>query len=333
MSIRLFFYLTVSCSVLAILFIGAVVLWPELFVSLTSQIISMMGVSVDSSKIIQFLGIPDIDYRLLLLITVVAISLINYRVVTGYHKVYLLVASCCLLLIMNLCIDSIWCRRLLFGLLYGPLAVYYALDFCQFLREHCEEKVMRRFLIGSTFLVTAILVIPGFYLPPFFDGIAGWYLKAPNNRYSVADIRIRFTDQHTEWFRSSFFNPITMSGRPYKTFWKRDRAFVRSPEFSCFLGALYKKAYPSLDKGVLPTQSKLGILSYPPHTFDKLPADSNYLSPEKIVSFESVSIKYDNGNRTENILAKWEYHPHLCGADNVSFEWSDRQLTVQHDFN
>lgn len=324
MSIRLFFYLTVSCSILAIFFIGTVVLWPELFISLTSHIISMMGVSVDSSKIIQFLGIPDIDYRLLLLIIMVGISIINYRVVTGHHKVYMSVASCCLLLIMNLCIDSIWCRRFLFCLLYGPLAAYYALDFCQFLRKNCEEKIMRRFLMATTFLVTAILVIPGFYLPPFFDGIAGWYLKAPDNRYSVSDIRIRFTDQHTEWFRSSFYNPITQAGRPFKAFWKRDRDFVRSREFSCFLGALYKKAYPSLDKGELPTQSKLGIISYPPHTFDKLPADSNYLSPEKIVSFELVNIKYNDGERTENILAEWEYYTHLCVSDDSSLEWSDR---------
>jgi hypothetical protein len=105
-----------------------------------------------------------------------------------------------------------------------------------------------------------------------------------------------------------------MAGRPYKSFLKRDREFVSSPEFSCFLAALYNKAYPSLQKGILPTQSELGLLSYPPHTLDKLPDESNYLAPEEVVSFELVKINYDNGNRTENVLEEWEYHPHLCGA-------------------
>ena len=314
MNKRLFYHLSVSSFILALLFIGAVLFWPELFVNLASKIIRMMGIFVDSATIIRFLGVPEVHYRLLLLITVAAISIINYRIVTAHHKVFLLVVTCGLQLTMNMCIDAVWCRRILFGILYGPIVAYFALDFYRFLRTHCEEKVMRRLLAFATFLATGILIIPGFYLPPFFDGIAGWYLKSPNNRYIISDIRVRYNDQHTEWFRSSFFNPITQAGRPYKSFLKRDREFVHSPEFSCFLAALYNKVHPSLNKGLLPTQSKLGLLSYPPHTFDELPAESKYLPLSQVASFELVKIDYDNGNRTENVLETWEFFPQLCGS-------------------
>ena len=58
---------------------------------------------------------------------------------------------------------------------------------------------------------------------------------------------------------------------------------------------LYKKAYPSIKNGYLPTQKILGKLSYPTHTFDYLTNEIKYLSPEKVLFYEEYNVSVLKG--------------------------------------
>jgi hypothetical protein len=110
-----------------------------------------------------------------------------------------------------------------------------------------------------------VFIIPGFYIPPFFDGIAGWYIEKDDPKsYSYSQIRINFTDGQFVWFKSSFFNPITQRNRPIAIIRKRDSGYFYSSDFAIFLKQLYIRAYPALQEGRLPTQNILGSMSYPP---------------------------------------------------------------------
>ena len=167
-------------------------------------------------------------------------------------------------------------------------------------------RYYQNILKGLAIISLAIFIIPGFYLPPFYDGIAGWsHENDTPSSYQDMLIRIRFSDNSSALFRPSFFNPITQEGRAIQLINRRDKNFFESNKFYDFLFSLYEKSYPSLINEKLPTQKKLGSFAYSPHSLDKYDIREKYLPASEIISFEWVQINNISGARSEKIMKYW----------------------------
>ena len=208
--------------------------------------------------------------------------------------------------VLNMFVDATWIRRLIFSVLVlstVPKLWNYTNVLIRLIGRDKNFKRILRCVSGICFL---IFVIPGFYLPPFFDGIAGWsrgYNKPLS--YEFTSIRIRFTDNSVVWFRPSFFEPLTQGGRPIGVIRRRDPEFFESDKMFNFLFALYAKAHPALDDKKLPTERILGWAAYPPHTLDKFDDREVYLPPSDVSAFERVEVVMDEGIRRERLLRSW----------------------------
>jgi len=215
-------------------------------------------------------------------------------------------------LILNGFIEHIWLRRGVFFILFFPVTLFFSLQARDYIKANAQDIVSQRLLLFFNTIFLLILLIPGFYLPPFFDGIAGWALNKKPSGYNITDIRLKFDDGHVEWFRASFYNPITMGGRSFGMVKRRDSGFFYSEEFSCYLYDLYGKAYSSLEKRKLPTQAILGDYSYPPHTFDSFPESANYFPADRIHSFQYVRVSKSESQMNEDVLFEWEINVNTC---------------------
>ena len=242
-------------------------------------------------------------YTISLVGLAIAVSIFSSDLETGIFA--LLVAIGCYP-IANLFVDAVWVRRIVFLAIFMPSIPKLWL----FLRIGIEwlggGALFQGVLKGLSAIFLAVCFIPGFYLPPFYDGIAGWYLE--NNspeRYSFKALRIRYVGGAVAWFRPSFFSPITMHSRPVSIIRRRDPDFYHSTEFGYFLLALYERAYPALTEGYLPTQQSLGGLSYAPHTLDRFDERERYGAPEDVTAFEWVQVQGNVDSRSEIIRYTW----------------------------
>ena len=210
--------------------------------------------------------------------------------------------------IANLFMEPIWIRRFSFAFVILPsiIPIWKVLNLMiETLDGGAGFKIILKSL-SKIFLL--ILVVPGFYLPPFYDGISGWYLEQDENtKYDVTGTKILFSNSSKVWFKPSFFSPITMDGRAYTVINRRDKNFHSSDGFGCMMIKLYSNAYPGLKEGLMPWQTRLGIFGYPPHNLDRFDQREIYLPPSEIVGFETVNINVSsNGKRKESIIASWD---------------------------
>ena len=156
-------------------------------------------------------------------------------------------------------------------------------------------------------MACTIFVVPGFYLPPFFDGIAGWTLTSSRDSYLTKQINIVFEDEYTAWFRPSFFNPLTQDGRPLRAIMVADPIFFEGDSAFGFLLSLYSQAYPSVSQGRLPTQRWLGSVAYPPHTFDQGNFESGvYQTPSLVKRFELVELRRTAEVNDRVVIRRWD---------------------------
>jgi len=184
-------------------------------------------------------------------------------------------------------------RRLTVFILLLPFCIFAIIK----INEYFSSKKAEVFGLKKVwlFLFIIIALIPGFYFPPFYDGIAGWSMEVDPKYSQVKDWKIEFDDGSREWYRPSFFNPITMRLRVYKNHkFHLDRDAMER-EFPRLLYCLYVKAFSDMNNGYLPTQTFFGRFSYPPHTLDAFPKRSKYLSPDRIKKF--VFVKYEIRDR------------------------------------
>jgi hypothetical protein len=222
------------------------------------------------------------------------------------YGVPLLILAFLIYPIANLYIDLVWVRRFVFFILALPILPRLWVDLNFGINFFAEKGRFRLILRGLLFISLLILVTPGFYLPPFYDGIAGWYIEKDDpSSYSAQYIRVRFKNNSVAYFRPSFFNPLTMSGRPQNIILRRDPEFFESDKMTEFLFNLYKNSYPQLTEKLLPTQKYLGVYAYKPHTFDRFDSREIYLPPDQVDSFEKVLISVDHNIKTESIQQIW----------------------------
>ena len=203
-------------------------------------------------------------------------------------------------------IGSVWIQRFIFFILMIPAVPRLWNILFSGILIIGGGRYYQNILKGLAIISLAIFIIPGFYLPPFYDGIAGWsHENDTPSSYQDMLIRIRFSDNSSALFRPSFFNPITQEGRAIQLINRRDKNFFESNKFYDFLFSLYEKSYPSLINEKLPTQKKLGSFAYSPHSLDKYDIREKYLPASEIISFEWVQINNISGARSEKIMKYW----------------------------
>ena len=214
---------------------------------------------------------------------------------------------------VNLGTDVILLRRIMFSYIFLPTipVIYnYGKDFIDEVGFPIE---LRKILRALGAISIAIFLLPGFYFPPFFDGINGWSYQVDDpKKYKMEIFQIEYQDSSLQFFRPAFFNPLTMKIRPYTLIKRRDLKFYKSVGFGCFLASLYKRALPEIQNGYLPTQRFLGYFSYPPHTLDWPTDGSLYKDLNQIKSFHRVEISTLNGLSERKIIRTWPFDPTNC---------------------
>ena len=66
----------------------------------------------------------------------------------------------------------------------------------------------------APFWLLLVVAVPGFYLPPFYDGIAGWTLHVDLTAGTVVGgFQLVRRDRKGVWYSSAFDNPVTQDGR------------------------------------------------------------------------------------------------------------------------
>jgi len=108
------------------------------------------------------------------------------------------------------------------------------------------------------------IVFPGIYLPPFFNGIAGWTVQINKNKdITTTNLYLVRDDGKEIVYSRALISPINFEHRLY------DNAKKQSPEvldkFYTFLKKTYDKRWKVLKKGRYPSQKYLGKISYPGH--------------------------------------------------------------------
>jgi hypothetical protein len=163
------------------------------------------------------------------------------------------------------------------------------------------NQPMARILL---FLLLAVLIVPGFVLPPFWDGIPGWRsgrVTTPKEAI-INGYQLVRDDGASVWYSPSILGTITYFGS-----WN-NRASL-SPEtlreFEEFLWRRYKTNYPLLEQGRSPNQRYFGKLAFPHHTpfrmFDYAP-----FPPSRIRSIDFVTERFDvaSGKLLERITTQ-----------------------------
>jgi hypothetical protein len=215
--------------------------------------------------------------------------------------------------IANLFMPSVFMRRAIFAAIIIPAVPRLFRVMMMAIRYLQSGEYFQKILAGLCGVFILVLVIPGFYFPPFFDGIAGWYIENKNpESYVKSGIKTMYSDGTQTWFRPSFFSPLTMHGRPVATIKRRAPEFYASTKFACFMGALYAKAYPSLVQGNLPNQKLLGKLSYPPHTYDEFDTRERYQPFDQVVGFKEVIVEFNGVDRVEKTISQWSFKREVC---------------------
>lgn len=215
--------------------------------------------------------------------------------------------------IANLYMPSIFIRRIIFAVVIIPVVPRLWAVLMMAVRHLQPERYFKNTLVCLCGIFILVLIIPGFYFPPFFDGIAGWYIENKNpNSYIISGIKTIYSDGTQTWVRPSFFSPLTMHGRPIAVMKRRAPAFYASSKFPCFMGALYEKAYPSLVQGRLPNQKILGKFSYPPHSYDEFDSTERYQGIDQVVGFKEVIIEFNGLDRGEKTVNEWSFKRDEC---------------------
>jgi len=122
------------------------------------------------------------------------------------------------------------------------------------------KKVTHIFLYISLICI----VFPGIYLPPFFNGIAGWTVQINKNKdITTTNLYLVRDDGKEIVYSRALINPINFEHRLY------NNAKKQSPEvldkFYTFLKTTYDKRWKILKEGKYPNQKYLGNISYPGH--------------------------------------------------------------------
>ncbi|WP_119168645.1 hypothetical protein [Algihabitans albus] len=148
----------------------------------------------------------------------------------------------------------------------------------------------QRLARGLAILLLVILIVPGFVLPPFWDGIPGWTAKHPSigSEVAVAGYQLIRDDGAAVWYTPAIVGPVT-----YFAAWRRHSvAQGKIAEYDDFLWRRYVEGFDLLATGRPPNQRYLGPWAHPSHTPWQM-YDYATFPPERIDRLAYVVERYD----------------------------------------
>lgn len=204
----------------------------------------------------------------------------------------ILAAYFALLLLPAFVFEVTFFRRIFAGLIFLPM-VGFAYDM---FRLHFAEAKGRRIALFFPLAFAVMAAVPGFILPPYYQGIAGWIAhaaKAPANTSIVGYDLVNDKGQSV-WVTHDLFDPVTQVGR----FWKawNTRAERLGP-IEPFIMQAYRRDYQLLSAGYMPYQKYLGPFAYPPHTFPADLPDYRDFPPDRIKRIRFVEKTFDRSGK------------------------------------
>jgi hypothetical protein len=203
-----------------------------------------------------------------------------------------------LLLVPPFVFDSVFLRRSFDGMLLVPCVA--------------AAWAMYRSFSGTPWLARAfplafavMAATPGFILPPYYQGIAGWTddVRAGDTE-TVTGYRLVNDAGEWIWLTHTIFSPVTQVGR-FPTAWAAKEAELGP--LGAFIMKAYRRAYPLLMKGYMPPQRYLGHFAYPPHTFATNLPDHRNFPPDRIVRVQHAGLTYDRAGKLVDVKIYSDY--------------------------
>jgi hypothetical protein len=213
-------------------------------------------------------------------------------------KIPWLLAYLALLMVPPFVFEAVFLRRLFDGIILLPVLGAAWMFYRWF--DHASW-LARAF--PAAFATMA--VIPGFILPPYYQGIAGWTTSV-----QIADTVTLYGYQLVNdrgdriWLTHTIFAPVTQVGR-FPTAWA-DKEPVLGP-LGAFIMKAYKRAYPLLLAGYMPHQRYLGELAYPSSTYATNLPDHREFPPDRIVRVQFVGLTYDRAGKVTSTKVYSDY--------------------------
>lgn len=145
--------------------------------------------------------------------------------------------------------------------------------------------------LGLLAVLFLVLLIPGFYFPPFFNGICGWNLLMRKDEPAIlVDYKFVRDDGKEIWVSPIMSSPSTFNWRHIT--WAHKRSEADQIAYTEFLLSQYRRYYPLLLRGTDPNEQHLGHWSYPGHN-DYRHLDYSEFPPERIVKVAYVDERYE----------------------------------------
>lgn len=163
------------------------------------------------------------------------------------------------------------------------------------------------FFLGITLFM---LWFPGGYLPPFYNGIAGWSFNAheihsSTSKRTIPGLQLVTEDGQRQWYSYGILSPINFVMRHHLAFTRKYPENI--DDIYEFYFAVYCHNFGLLQSGYYPNQRYLGGLSYPGHTpYVKL--EYQDFKPENIASLELVSeVRSVESKMVEQRFVRYSY--------------------------
>jgi hypothetical protein len=199
-------------------------------------------------------------------------------------KLAWLIAYLLLLLVPPMLFEAVFLRRLFDGILVFPVLA----AVCSLCHQNRGAPWLAR-AFPIAFMVMA--VVPGFILPPYYQGIAGWTTSITlGDTVTLSGYQLENDAGERIWLTHTIFAPVTQVGR-FAQAWESKEAKIGP--IGPFIMKAYRRAYPLLKAGYMPHQRYLGHLAYPSSSYaTNLPDHSNF-PPERIVRVQKAQLTYD----------------------------------------
>jgi len=193
-----------------------------------------------------------------------------------------------LFLIIPFLFEAVLLRRVFDGVLLLPMIAAAWVAY----RSNPSAPWMARFF-PLAFAVMA--AIPGFILPPYYGGIAGWTTSVElKDTVPLYGFQLENDAGAHIWLTHTIFTPVTQVGR-FARAWESKEGKIGP--IGAFIMKAYRRAYPLLQSGYMPHERYLGHFAYPPHTSAVNLPDHHDFPPDRIVRVELVELIYDRSGQ------------------------------------
>lgn len=171
-----------------------------------------------------------------------------------------------------------------------------------------KSGLQDRISLALVAIVAILLILPGAYFPPFFNGIGGWVvLQEDGGSLRLPGYKFMRDDGEMVWITAGITPPTSLQ-------WRQITAAQGASEeahaaYLDFVFSQYKRAYPLLARGYYPNQQYLGAFAYPGHNpYPML----NYADfpPKRIKEIVYIDETYERPSMRLVLQNKrWRYDP------------------------